>query len=121
MLSNNSDWPQAGGNFHIRIPRGAMIVSVLFAKFSGSGNSGAFQYTLQTNEGTPTVIAGGAATPMAGSNAGTAVPPTQVLASALGAGFVCTNDLQRELVLIDSSGSRSGIFTGVMCLVEYIG
>jgi len=121
MFSNNSDWPQAAGSFHIRIPRGAMIVSVLFAKFSGSGNSGAFQYTLQTNEVVPTVIAGGAATPMAGANAGATVAPVQVMATALGAGFVCVTDLQRELVLIDSSGSRAGIFTNLMCLVEYIG
>jgi hypothetical protein len=119
MLNANSDWP-AGGNFHIRIPRGAMIVSVLFAKFAGSGNTGAFQWAVQTNEAVPTVIAGGAGTAMAGANAGATVAPTQVLSPALASGFLCANDLQRELVLIDTL-PRAGIFTSLMCVVEYIG
>jgi len=123
MLSSSSDWPSAGGNFHIRIPRLATIVQVTFIKRAGSGNSGAFQYTLQTNEATPTVLAGGASTPMAGANAGTStLVQTGSPAYVVNPYFFANTDLARELVLVDSlSGGRSGIFTGVFCLVEYIG
>lgn len=121
MVSSSSDWPQAGGNFHIRIPRHALILGIWFWKPS-TGNTGAFQYTLTTNEASPTTLAGGAATAMAGSNAGATILPTNLMSSALNGAFWCDTDLKRELILTDTlAGTRTGIFTGVECQVEYLG
>lgn len=126
-LGANSDFPAtAAGHFEIRLPLNAAIVQTRFWKPAGSGNTGAFQYTLQTTEGSPTVIAGGAATPMAGANAGTAIPLYTTYGAAgstlaTSTPFVMTTDAARTLNLVDSSGARAGPFTGVFCVIDYIG
>ncbi|MEO7205662.1 MAG: hypothetical protein ABI145_02480 [Steroidobacteraceae bacterium] len=116
ILGANSDWPAGGGILEFRFPLNAMITQVRFFK-PANGNSGAFQYTLETTEATPTVLAGGAATPMAGANAGLAIPIYTTTPN-----FVMSSDAMRTIKLVDTlGGGRSGIFTGLYCLVDYIG
>jgi hypothetical protein len=116
ILGANSDWPSGGGNLEFRLPLNALITQVRFFK-PANANSGAFQYTLETTETTPTVLAGGAATPMAGTNAGANIPMYTTTPN-----FLLTSDVQRTIKLADTlAGGRSGIFTGLFCLVDYIG
>lgn len=120
FVSANSDWPFNGGNFQIRLPLNAMITRVRYWNPTGSGTGGAYQYTLQTTETIPTVIAGGAATPMAGANAST--PLSAASMYTVTPNFVMTSDTARTIQLIDTlGGGRTGAFTGLYCLVDYIG
>jgi hypothetical protein len=99
-----------------RLPLNALITQVRFFK-PMNANSGAFQYTLETTEATPTVLAGGAGTPMAGTNAGAGIPIYTTTPN-----FLLTSDVQRTIKLADTlAGGRSGVFTGLYCLVDYIG
>ena len=116
ILGANSDWPSGGGNLEFRLPLNALITQVRFFK-PANANSGAFQYTLETTETTPTVLAGGTATPMAGTNAGANIPMYTTTPN-----FLLTSDAQRTIKLADTlTGGRSGVFTGLFCLVDYIG
>lgn len=116
----NSDFPASGGSFQFRLPMNAMVTQIRYWKPGGGGNSGAFQYTLQTTEGTPTVLAGGAATPMAGANAGTLLPASSMYVTT--PNFLMTTDAARTIALIDTlGGGRTGTFTGLNCLIDYIG
>jgi hypothetical protein len=112
-------WPSGGGSFHVRIPRNCLILAITFLKSSAQGFTGAFQYTLTTNEVSPTTLAGGASTPMAGANANLAIAPVNVLVSALAGGFFCASDLQRELIITDTL-TRTNVMAGAQLVIEYI-
>ena len=123
LVGTNSDWPGSGGKTTFRLPLHAIIVEFLFFKAAG-GAAGAFQYTVQTQEATPTVLAGGAATPLAGTNSSLAITPyvlnpttTPALCFDVG-----TSDLARTIDIIDTlGGGRSGSMTAFRCLLSYIG
>jgi hypothetical protein len=123
-LGTNSDWPTGGGSFEVRLPLNAAIVDTWFWKGT-SGSGGNFQYTLQTTEATPTLIAGGAATPMAGTGATAAIPLYVTYGAdnaTLTTPFQMTTDLARTIQLSDTlAGGRSGTFTNVHCFIDYIG
>lgn len=121
-LGSNSDWPTIGGNVTFRLPLNAMIQRIRFWNPTGSGAAGAFQYTIQTTDGA-TILAGGAGTPMAGSNAATPIPAASMYVVSTGnVPFQMTTDAQRTIEVIDTlAGGRSGIMTNVQCLIDYIG
>jgi len=116
LVGANSDWPAGGGSIEFALPLGAIITQVRFSKPAGT-NTGAFQYTLQTTEATPTVLAGGASTPMAGSNAGALIGTYTTTPN-----FLMLTSAQRTIKVIDTL-PRTGtlIFTNLYCLVDYIG
>ncbi len=116
ILGANSDWPSGGGSIEFRSPLNALITQIRFFK-PANGNGGAFQYTLATTESSPTLLAGGASTPMAGLDAGNAIPMYTTTPN-----FLMGSDAQRTIKLADTlAGGRSGSFTGLYCLVDYIG
>jgi hypothetical protein len=119
ICNAQSGLPVSGGNQAVRLPLGAAVTRIKFWKKS-TGVTGAFQYTVQTTEATPTVLAGGASTLMAGSNAGTAIALYEV---ELATPFVMTTDLARTIAVVDTlaGGRTSGAFGGQFLLVEYIG
>lgn len=124
IVGANSDFPAGGGSTPpVRLPLNAAITKVWFWKNAG-GAGGAFQYTLQTLEGVPTVLAGGAGTSMAGANGALAIGgSTFTPVSAIGAPIVLTTDLMRTIHVVDTlAGGRVGAFSGgIFCLVFYIG
>jgi len=113
FVSANSDWPINGGNFQIRLPLKAMITRVRYWNPNGSGAGGAYSYSIQTTEGTPTVL-----TTITGANASTPVAASAMV--SVTPNFVMTTDLARTIEIIDT-GPRTGIMTGMYCLVDYIG
>jgi hypothetical protein len=116
----NSDWPTGGGSFQFRLPLNAMITRVRFWNPAGSGAGGAFQYIMQTTESIPTILAGGPATPMAGTNASTPIPASSMYVTT--PNFMMTSDAARTIVIQDTqSGGRTGVYTGLDCLIDYIG
>lgn len=118
----NSDFPIAGGKVTIRLPLNAVVTRIRYWNPTGSGAGGAYQYTFQTEEATPTVLAGGAATPMAGANASTPLAITSMYSVTTGTlPFQMTTDLARTIDVLDTLPRPSGIFTGPKCLIEYIG
>lgn len=117
----NGDLPQGGLNNENRLPLNAMITQFRYWNPTGSSASGAYQYTLETTESTPTVLAGGASTPLAGSNAQTPLAASSMYVTT--PNFVMTTDAARTIQLVDTlSGHRTGVFTGPLyCLIDYIG
>ena len=115
LTGANSDLPGSNGHtVPVSLPLGAALCELWFWKNAGSGNTGAFQYTVQTMEASPTVIAGGVATPMAGASAGSAIPLYRVV---LTTPLELTTTLMRQLTVADTlSGGRSGAFTNFRCL-----
>jgi hypothetical protein len=113
FVSANSDWPFSGGQFQIRLPLNAMITRIRYWNPLGSSAGGAYNYSIQTTEGTPTVLA-----TISGSNASTPVPASAMV--TVTPNFVMTTDAARTIQVIDTA-SRTGIFTGLYCLVDYIG
>jgi hypothetical protein len=113
FVSTNSDWPINGANFQIRLPLNAMITRVRYWNPAGSGVGSAYNYSIQTTEAIPTVLlsvtGANASTPVAASAMVTATP-----------NFVMTTDAARTIEVLDTQ-PRSGIFTGLYCLVDYIG
>lgn len=119
-VGTNSDWPFSGGSFELRLPLNAMITRVRYWNPGGSGAGGAYQYTIQTLEATPTILAGGPASPMSGSNASTPLPVTSMYVTT--PNFVMTSDAARTIIIQDTlTLGRTGIFTGMYCLIDYIG
>jgi hypothetical protein len=112
FVSGNSDWPFNGGNFQIRLPLNAMITRIRYWNPAGSGAGGAYSYSIQTSDASTvftTISGANASTPVAASAMVTVTP-----------NFVMTSDATRTIEIIDT-GPRSGIMTGMYCLVDYIG
>ena len=66
------------------------------------------------------MLAGGAGTPMAGSNASTSLPTSSMYVTT--PNFIMTTDAARTIQIVDTlSGTRTGAFTGPICLIDYIG
>jgi hypothetical protein len=121
FVGSNSDFPfnaTPGTFIEFRLPRGCMVTKVAYWNQTGSGAGGAYQYTLQTTEASPTVLAGGAATGMAGTTATTPLLSTAQYTTT--PNYILATDLARTIQLIDNTG-RTGIFTGPTLIVEYIG
>lgn len=117
----NGDFPINGNAVTIRFPLNAIIVAFRYWNPGGAGLTGAYQYTLQTTETTPTVLAGGASTPLAGANSSTPLAITsQYLVNSTTLPFEMTSDTKRTVQLIDTL-PRTTVFTGVRCLIDYIG
>lgn len=117
-VGTNSDWPINGTSLTFRLPLNAMITRVRFWNPLGSAAAGAFQYTLQTTEATPTVLAGGIGTPMAGADSSVPIPASSMYVTT--PNFVMTSDAARTFQIIDNAG-RIGIYTRLYCLIDYIG
>jgi hypothetical protein len=113
FVGTNSDWPINSGILTFRLPLNAMITRVRYWNPAGSGAGGAYNYSIQTTEGTPTVLA-----TISGANASTPVAASAM--TSVTPNFVMTTDLARTVQVIDTAG-RAGIFTGLYCLVDYIG
>jgi hypothetical protein len=119
-VGGSSNFPTAGGSLAIRLPLNAMITQIRYWNPSGSSTGGAYQYTIETTEGTPTVLAGGASTPLAGSNASTPLAASSMY--VVTPNFVMTTDLARTIQVVDTlSGTRTGVMNGMYCLIDYIG
>lgn len=109
----NSDWPYNGGNLQIRFPLNAMITRIRWWLPTASGGSGAYNYSIQTTEGTPTVLG-----TVSGSDSSTPVPASSMY--TVTPNFVMTTDAARTIEILDTI-SRASIFTNFYCLIDYIG
>lgn len=109
----NSDWPVNGGNFKIRLPLNAMITRIRYWNPLGSTVGGAYNYSIQTTEGTPTVL-------LTVNGADSSVPVAANAMVTATPNFVMTTDASRTIEVIDNQ-PRAGIFTRMFCLVDYIG
>jgi hypothetical protein len=112
FVGANSDWPFNGGNFKIRLPLNAMITRIRYWNPGGSGAGGAYSYSIQTSDGA-TVF-----TTITGANASTPVAASAMI--SVTPNFVMTTDAARTIEVLDT-GPRTGIMTGMYCLVDYIG
>jgi hypothetical protein len=120
MVGAASNWPTANGTLSFRIPLGATPTQFRFWKLANS-NTGAFQFILQQGITSPVTIGGGTGTPMAGSNAGAAIPVYVV--SFLGSGatpLTCNTDDSRTFSIVDQA-NRSSLFFQIFSLLDYIG
>jgi hypothetical protein len=113
FVSANSDWPSNGGSFAIRLPLNAMITRIRWWLPVASGGSGAYNYSIQTEEATPTVLG-----TVSGSNSATPVPASSMY--TVTPNFVMTTDLARTIKVLDTI-TRTSIFTNFYCLIDYIG
>jgi hypothetical protein len=121
LVGASGNLPQSNGSIVFRIPVFSTPIQFRFWKPAGSGNTGSFQYILQQGISSPVTIAGGAATPMAGSNAGLAIP--MYIVPFLGSGatpLTCNTDDSRTFSIVDQS-SRTGLFSSVFVLLDYFG
>lgn len=113
FVSANSDWPSAGGNFQIRLPLNAMITRIRYWNPGGVPSAGAYNYSIQTTEGTPTVLM-----TVSGGDASVPVPASAMVTAT--PNFVMPDDASRTIEIVDNQ-PRANIFTGMYCLVDYIG
>ena len=122
LVGAASNLPTASGSISFRIPVNATPSQFVFWKMT-NGNSGAFQYSVFQGVASPVLIAGGAATAMAGSNAGSAIAVYSV--PFLGSGATplsCGTDDSRTFTITDTlGGGRSGLFNGCFVLLDYFG
>lgn len=112
-VSANSDWPFNGGNFQIRLPLNAMVTQIRWWLPVASSGSGAYNYSIQTTEGTPTVLG-----TVSGSNSATPVPASSLY--SVTPNFVMTSDAARTIEILDTI-TRTTPFTNFYCLIDYIG
>jgi hypothetical protein len=120
LVGASSNFPTSSGSIWFRLPLNAVPLQFRFYKISGP-NTGAFQYALQQGKSSPVTIAGGASTPMAGSNAGLAIPLYIVnFAAASSTLLACTTDDSRTFGITDQAG-RSGLYNGMLALLDYLG
>ena len=121
-LGAQSNWPTGGGVLPVRLPLNAAITQFRWWKNAGSSNTGAYSYSLQSTEATPTVVAG----PFTGTASSSAIAlqttyGTNGSTLATATPFVMTTDAARTVEIIDNQ-SRSGAFgSGLYCLIDYIG
>jgi hypothetical protein len=113
LLSSNSDWPFNGGQFQTRLPINAVITRIRFWNPTGSGAGGAYSYSIQTMEATPTVLM-----TVSGANASTPIPSTAMV--TVTPNFEMLTDLARTIQVVDT-GPRGGIMTGIRCVAECFG
>jgi hypothetical protein len=118
MVGSNGDAPINNTALTFRLPLNCVITQIRFWK--PNTTSGAYNYTVQTTEATPTVLAGGTGTAMQGSGGG-AIALYTVNTAPLP--FVCNTDLARTIQLVDTLAGpgRSAAFTGYYLIVDYIG
>ena len=120
MAGASSNWPTSNGTLSFRIPLGATPTQFRFWKLA-NGSTGAFQFILQQGITSPVTIAGGSGTPMAGSNAGAAIPV--YIVSLLGSGatpLTCNTDDSRTFSIVDQA-NRTGLFNFMFPFLDYIG
>jgi hypothetical protein len=118
IVGANSDAPINSTSLTYQLPYNCVITSIRFWKPAGT-DSGAFNYTLQTAEATPTVLAGGTGTAMqSAGSAGLAIALYAVNTAPLP--FRCNTDLARTIQLVDTLG-RTTPFTGYYLVVDYLG
>jgi hypothetical protein len=112
----NSDWPStAGGSFQIRLPLNAMILDIKYWNPSGSaGSATAYNFLIETTDASPTVLA-----TISGANAATPVPASAMQGNTA-VNFVMSTDTARTIQIKENAG-RASIFTGMYCLIDYIG
>lgn len=111
FVGTNSDGPTAGGNIQRKLPMNAVLKSWTWNKV-GNANSGAFSFSAQTIEGTPTVLS-----TFSGAAAGAAANPASTALN-----FWMTSDAQRTLQVVDTqAGGRANPFTGYVAVVTYEG
>lgn len=114
FLSPTSGFPFGSAFIGLCVPQWAILTQVTFGKLASS-DTGAFQYIVQTTDSTPVILAGGAGTAMAGSNAGAAIS-----AFTWTPQYWMTTAQACSLQLIDQLG-RSAPMTNVFCKVYYEG
>ncbi len=109
LLGTNSDWPTGGGNLQFQYNLNSTFTRFRYTKPS-NGNSGAYNYTIQTMEATPTVLV-----TISGSNAGAAQPTIDIPLY-----FQCTTTQQCTIEVIDNA-ARGGAFTNPAPILDFIG
>lgn len=109
LLGTNSDWPTGGGNIQFQYNLNSVFTRFRYTKPS-NGISGAYNYTIQTMEATPTVLV-----TISGTNAGAAQPTIDIPLY-----FQCTTTLACTIEIIDNA-SRGGPFTGMLPILDFIG
>lgn len=114
-VGGNSDFPTNGANIELRLPLNAMLTSIQYWNPGGSGAGGAYNYTFQTTEGTPTVLL-----TVSGANSSTPVAFSSAVATATTFNWVMNSDAKRTIQILDAAG-RTGIMTGMYCQINYIG
>jgi hypothetical protein len=112
FLGSNSDAPTLNGNIQRKLPPNCLIKSVLWNK-QANADTGAYSFTMQTIEGTPTVLS-----TFAGGAAGSAANPAETAVN-----FWTTSDAQRTLQMVDGvgSGGRTTGFHNYVAAVTYVG
>lgn len=112
FLGANTDAPTVNGNIQRKLPPNCLLKSVLWNKQANT-QTGAYSFTMQTIEGSPTVLS-----TFAGGAAGSAANPAETALN-----FWCLTDAQRTLQMVDGvgAGGRTTTFTGYAALVTYIG
>lgn len=112
FLGSNSDAPTLNGNIQRKLPPNCLIKSVLWNK-QANANTGAYSFTVQTTEGSPTVFS-----TFAGGAAGSAANPAETAVN-----FWTASDAQRTLQMVDgqTGGGRTTAFTSFVAAVSYIG
>jgi hypothetical protein len=109
LLGGNSDWPFSGGASVYIYNLNTVFTRLRYSK-PANGNSGAYNYSIQTMEATPTVLA-----TFSGSNAGAAQSVIDIPLF-----FQCTTVLACTIEVIDNQ-SRSGTFTQPLPILDIIG
>lgn len=103
----NSSLPFSGGNVQRTLPLNSVITSVYLSK-AADAQAGAFNFTLQTTDPTPVVVAN-----FSGANAGLAMNFISTQAFYLG------SDTSRTLTLVDTQ--NRGPVNNAVFVVEYSG
>jgi hypothetical protein len=111
FVGANADSPLSGGNLQRKFPKMGLLKSSTF-NVQASALTGAYDFTLQTTEATPTVLAR-----FSGANAGAAANPATVPLN-----FWMTTDQQRTLQLVDTlAGGRTLPFNKYIFTASYDG
>jgi hypothetical protein len=111
FVGANADAPPSGGTVLRKLPKMGLLKSSTF-NVQPSAQTGAYDFTLQTTEAVPTVLAR-----FTGANAGAAASPATVPLN-----FWMTNDQQRTLQLVDTlAGGRTSAFRNYVCTASYDG
>ena len=111
IINNDGQLPANGGSIEVQFPQGALALSVTI-NIPASSAAGAFSYTLQTTESTPTVLA-----TITGANAGAALAETISLTPGP---FFMGTLAQAQLKLTDTETRTTSVTVNAL-LLNYVG
>jgi hypothetical protein len=111
IINNDGVLPDSGNSIEVQFPQGALALSVTI-NIPASSATGAFSYTLETTESTPTVLAR-----ITGSNAGAAFAETVALTPGP---FFMGTLAQAQLKLTDTETRATTVRVNAL-LLNYVG